>query len=432
MPSEAAGPGTSNMKSFGNSNNSSAPSTANVAQKSMSTSAFSFSSSTVAGSSSHNSNAAPKTTGNPVQSSSVFFCGFGVPCSNTTTTPISQAVLAANNLNPHQFGRFLCISCNKHTDPHFGFCCWSCNNFYHNQCPTASAAFGSVLSNNVLEFGLPVCKHCHARRQDTTPAPFPVDTSFKISRYGEINNARPMPRRSSRNPEKILMCETPDPIAILAEHFAFMVENPFNRPTPEVVLPDQDEQSLEARYEIGDYVTLVDLPEDHPDHSKPFRIIARHHINRTFSYDHDEEDKDIDIINEDRMIDVGEDEASPKDAIDELAEDGISSLFGKSGWYYKLDRCPNSATMIMPGLALWHEDDLEFGLEDHSSDEDEDEVNQQVFYVAMPIKVEGEDDHESEEEDELVSNEPKNAASVNGADIKTLQDLPPPTDDEVA
>lgn len=228
------------------------------------------------------------------------------------------------------------------------------------------------------------------------------------------------------------MCETPDPIAILAEHFAFMVENPFNRPTPEVVLPDQDEQSLEARYEIGDYVTLVDLPEDHPDHSKPFRIIARHHINRTFSYDHDEEDKDIDIINEDRMIDVGEDEASPKDAIDELAEDGISSLFGKSGWYYKLDRCPNSATMIMPGLALWHEDDLEFGLEDHSSDEDEDEVNQQVFYVAMPIKVEGEDDHESEVEDELVSNEPKNAASVNGADIKTLQDLPPPTDDEVA
>lgn len=180
---------------------------------------------------------------------------------------------------------------------------------------------------------------------------------------GIEEDERPMPRRSSRDPKEIPQSETPDQVAIIAEHFAIEPAPPFFNFSFDSVLDESDEPIIEALFELNDPVTLLALSQEHPDYKRPFKVVARHFNSREYPENNGDDGMDVSSDEKDTHTD--------NSVTNNLEGDTIDDLLGKIGWFYKLDRNPQSDIAMLPNLVLWHEDDLGLALDDDSGDEDD-------------------------------------------------------------
>lgn len=317
------------------------------------------------------------TTGSPSQTTGDLNGSITLP-KNASATPSGQVNSNQANADVTVYlDDYVCLACKNTTStssatvefPSALFQCLSCSNMYHIQCPNESK-FGSLPAplaqyNNTDYYGLEICKNCHARFQDTVPAAISSTQLLTIPELYEISNPRQMPRRSKRDRQKISECEMPDPVAITAEHFGTGAASTFHNPASDLILNESDEPLVEALFELGDAVHLLDLSKPPPSDYPPFRVIARYFNDKAYS----ENDSD-----EENSLDVTKDKAwKPDSSREEIVADEIGDLLGKSGWYYKLDRCYVLNSAMVPDAVLWHEDKLELALDDDSCDDEDDE-----------------------------------------------------------
>lgn len=55
--------------------------------------------------------------------------------------------------------------------------------------------------------------------------------------------------------------------------------------------------------------------------------------------------------------------------VNEVDKYNTPDIFGKHGWFYKLERIPKSDSVAVAEVILWHEDSLELALEDDGDDD---------------------------------------------------------------
>ena len=323
---------------------------------------------------------APKPAENSISSEEKTVSLFGtIAPSNTpavSTAPATQMV--TSDLN-HLEERYHCTSCKVSTkDPSFNFfCCDSCNKFFHNHCV---GLFIPRKTEFFKYFGLGICKTCYSRLQSSTPLPFPIHRPLCHVPVDKANNSsdeRPLPRRSSRDPTEIARSRTPDHIAIISEHFATEPAAPLINWFPangHNETDESDEPMIEALFETNDLVILLTLPQEHPDHNKPFKVVARYFNHVEYPAENDNDEADVHSTEKATHTENG--------TTSNTDEDNINDLLEKSGWFYKLDRNPSCELAMLPNIVLWHEDDLGLALEDDTDDEEDldldDEVEAQI------------------------------------------------------
>lgn len=168
---------------------------------------------------------------------------------------------------------------------------------------------------------------------------------------------RTLPRRSNRDAEEISRCKTPDQVAITVEHFTAEAKIPFFKSFEELTSNELDEPMIEALFDVNDPV----FPRGHPDRSTPFKITACYFNSKEYPEDQGDGDGDLD--------DTKSTTVRAESTINEVDDHNNPDIFGKHGWFYKLERSPLSDSVAVAEVILWHEDSLELALEDDSDDD---------------------------------------------------------------